>query len=404
MGQTALTLIKRLKTVDKLFANFNTYLTIIHQMNETTRKNYKIKIYPIYTVVEHYKSLLARKSQWGGDFYDFPSDIRSFLLSKEQLDALFTHNKLSSGDIKYVMWLIRHEEKNMIEQGLLKEDNLFYQYVQKCCEQHTHLKNEMYGFATLMTIEDKDVHSHWNFTDVIPKEYMDKLICKSLYANIDAWKKFFPVLGKERLEKVRFTPSGNTDNIFNLHEDPIEKNEVTLHLKNKVAKDVLYGYGADRTRSKKMFEIVKKDLNLDNELEQFVSSLDLATIQYYALELLDYPEFSSHYVKYVINDIEYHTTIENIAKYNAMEKSLTACINNQEAYSLTGDKYKREDFEQLVDQFANDDFLKQSIISLLKNKSLKAHKSENKSLWHYHAVRLEITQQPCNQSIKRNKI
>jgi hypothetical protein len=332
-------------------------------MKKKNRKVNTPKIYLVGNVIHQYKL--------------DDSISKEFLQNSTMQNQFFAKPKMLIDDILVQVWLCRYAERDLIEKKLITEDHSFFNRVIKLIDANEKLQKEMYEFLTMMYFEDNSICDHWNFQHKITQSNLDQIICKSISQNYKSLDLFIDNLGKERVEKVR----------FNWENNP--KNE-PLDIKTMALMNCLKNWGTAKRNFKLLINDIDIKLNIPYDYELLFRSIDKKSIFYYDLQKLEMPNLNQYVIEHEFDKIKIKTTIENMSKYNSMDKGLSACMYGQEAYDLNGEKYTKEHFDDLVNSFYQDPFLKKTIVNYMLGKSAKAVKAENKSYWNYYAVKLDI--------------
>lgn len=370
-------------------------------------------------------------------------DPKEFLLNPKKQEDFFSLPSLYVNDLLYCIYLISTVENDLIKSKQLEENHPFYQRIISIFNKeanefnNSHNLQRFYEYTTMMAI-DSNMHSHWNNLEHIAPERLSKIVFKSLYENFFSFPPFFEHLGKEKLEQLRFfknkSDSSNTYNSYELDdfshskESDFEQSLPPLDLKHKVLKDIIYQFNTQRSRSKKLLNFINKHLDIPDNWDILIPHLNFEVISYYDLKQIEQPLFNQVMIEYefphfktldktqqlkrdideaknttIKQDLAQKYTVENVAKYNSMNKALTNCIHGREAYDLDGKLYNFKKIEELIRSFFEDSFLKTMIIPVMKDKSHKSKKDENKTLWLYHAMTLESELNNLNKEVATTK-
>lgn len=349
----------------------------------TTKKNRKVSYPKIYLVRDIISRFDGKENMPAHDF-----EPEEFLKDENIQQHFFTKKNLSLDEILLRVWICRYEERDLIKKNIIPEENLFFKRIVKVIELNPKLSDDIYEFCTMVYFEDNSIASHWNFKDKIKKERLDKIIVHGLFQEYKVFPLFLSNLKKEEIENIQYFPNAN--------------DKMALDLKTKVQKDILYGYGATRTKHKKLLELINVHLNLPDNFDLLLKNVSLNNIHYYQLQHLNLPEFNNLLVEHSFNGEKTKTTLENVAKFNAMEKALTETLHNKTAYDLEGKSYFQQ-FEALVEHFNKDPFLKTKIVNLMHAKAAKAVNIKNKTTWQYNATLLAIGDKGI-QETKQKKV
>lgn len=317
-------------------------------------------------------------------------NLEDFLLNPEKQKALFKEG-LHLNEFFYLINLVQPVEYELVKQKKLEENHAFFQFCLKTFLNFEKLtdKEECLLFSTASSLE-KNVLPHWNLSKYISKKTFDSFLFKEIsLGGVNQFKFLLKQLGIEKLVQAEHYNSKN-------------ENIKPLNLKTKTIKNYLL---SDHSQRKKLNTLLNeldnyKEFTQDNEA--LLANLDLSTLQWYKLRNLNKPDIMQIEVDFSFDGISKKTTLENVSKYNSMEKALSNCVNRQLSYSLSG--ISTYSFEELVNDFNQDPFLKTVIVNFLKRKADKAVKPENRALWRFHAIDLTSTEDTDKIQKPRNKI
>lgn len=311
------------------------------------------------------------------DFSNF--DFAEFLKNKESQESFFLKKDLTIYEILFYVWSSRYVEKDLIKKGEIEENHPFFNRFLKIMDLNPASKDSMLEFCTLMYFEDNSICQHWNFKEKLTKENFDKLVFKNIYESSRCFNVFLKNLTNEEFSNIKFISSKHPE-------------RPALDIKSKVMKDILYSHGATRTSRKKVLSMINQDLNVTPNYEVLFQHINKSTIFYYALQHLNTPDFNTALVKHKINGVNMEMTVENLSKYNSMDKGLSECLQRKYGYGIDGKMYDIKEFKDLIYHFAQDPFLKKVIVKFLYEKSSKAVKKENKATWQYYAILLDVNE------------
>lgn len=360
-----------------------------NSINSTNRK-YKTNF--VSSQINSYLSNLRVHSTKDYEAYQTMTalNIEDFLLHPEKQKAFFKEG-IYLNEFFYLINLVQPVEYELIKQKKLEENHAFFQFCLKTFLNFEKItdKEECLLFSTASSL-DKNVHPHWNLSQYISKKTFDSFIFKEIsLGGVNQFKFLLKQLGNERLVQAEHYSSKN-------------EHARALNLKTKTIKNYLL---SDHSQRKKLTTLLNeldnyKEFTQDNEA--LLANLDLSALQWYKLRNLNKPDIMQIEADFCFDGVSQKTTLENISKYNSMEKALSNCVNRQLSYSLSG--ISTYSFEELVDDFNQDPFLKTVIVNFLKRKADKAVKPENRALWRFHAIDLTSKEDTNKVQKSRNKI
>lgn len=317
-------------------------------------------------------------------------NIEEFLLQPEKQKALFKDG-LHLNEFFYLISLVQPVEYELVKQKRLEDNHAFFKFCLKTFLNFEKItdKEECLLFSTASSL-DKNILSHWNLSEHISKKTFDNFIFKEIsLGGVNQFKFLLKQLGSERLVQAEHYNSKN------------EKAK-PLNLKTKTIKNYLLSDHAQRKKLNTLLNELETHPEFTQDNESLLANLDLSTLQWYKLRNLNKPDIMQIEVEFSFDGVHKQTTLENISKYNSMEKALSNCVNRQLSYSLSG--ISTYSFEELVHDFNQDPFLKTVIVNFLKRKADKAVKPENRALWRFHAIDLTSKEDTDKTQKPRNKI
>jgi len=314
-------------------------------------------------------------------------DAEYFLLNNDIQDIFFADKKLTVQNILARVWFCRYAERDLIKKKKIEDNNYFFNRIIRIMNGNADIQKEMREFFTMMFFEDNSICSHWNFRTEIDKDSLHKIISNSISANYLSFDLFLDNLGEKELEKIRIT---------------LDKEKPQLDIKTKAMKDGLDTWGSNRNRYKNLLNIINEKLNIPDNIELLMKHC--STINYYDLQKMDIPNLNKHIIEHEFDGVKITTTVENLAKYNAMDKGLTSCLVRYAGYDLNGKIFRPSEFEEMVDSFYSDTFLKDRIVNFMMNKSAKAKKKDIKSIWRYNAIKKDVENAPKVENKEKKKI
>jgi hypothetical protein len=349
----------------------------INTMQKKNRKVNNPKIYLVNNVIFPYEL--------------DDSDSKDFLQNPKVQEQFFKSGNMLVDDILVKVWLTRYAERDLILKNKLAEIHPFLSRVMTLIELHPNIQKEMYEFLTMMYFEDNSICKHWDFSNKIKTETLDNIICKSISQNSKSLSLFIDNLGQKRVESVKYTWENNP-------------NKEPLDIKTMALIDALKSWGAQRTNYKLLVNEIDKLLNIPNNYELLFKYVDRKSIYYYDLQKLEMPKLGQYVIEHDFNGVKINTSVENLSKYNSMEKGLSNCMQGQEGYDLNGRQFDKKNFDELVRSFYQHPFLKYLLVNFILAKAANAVKAENRSLWQYAAVKLDIGNNPNKGEGKSKKV
>lgn len=305
------------------------------------------------------------------------SDSKEFLQEPKAQEQFFKSGNMLVDKILVKIWLTRYAERDLIRKNKIAEIHPFFSRIMTLIELHPNIQKEMYEFLTMMYFEDNSICKHWDFSNKIKTETLDNIICKSILQNHKSLGLFVNNLGEKRVEAVKYTWDNNSK------KEPLD-------IKTMALMEALRSWGAQRTGYKLLVNEIDKLLNIPDNYELLFKYVDRKSIYYYDLQKLELPKLNQYVIEHDFNGVKITTSVENLAKYNSMEKGLSTCMQGQEGYDLNGRQFNKKQFDELVNSFYQDPFLKNLVVNFMLAKGAKAVKAENRSLWQYSAVKLDI--------------
>jgi hypothetical protein len=325
------------------------------------------------------------------DLSDF--DFISFLKNQNfQNEILFSKDNLSIDEILYYVWCSRYIERDLIKNKELELEHPFFKRILEIMNLKQKSKTDMLEFFTLMYFEDNSICSHWNFKDKIEKQRFDNLVIKTIYYDGKTFPLFLENLTKDEFSNIKFVSEKNP-------ELP------PLDIKSKIIKDFLYSHGGAKKGYQKIIELIDTNLNVIPDYNALVEHLNKNDVLYYPLSQLNVHDLNKTFVTHKFHGVEQTTTIENLAKYNSMDKGLSECLDLI-GYDLDGKTYRKEQFADLVNYFAQEPFLKNNMVNFFYGKARKAAKKEKKLTWQYYATLIAVGNSGSGETAKKkvNKI
>lgn len=347
-------------------------------MQKKNRKVNNPKIYLVKKVTDLYGKLDE-------------SDSKDFLQSEPKQHQFFNKKDLLLDDLLVKVWVSRYAERELIQKKKLEENHPFFNRVIKIIEENENIQKVIYEFLTMMYLEDNSICKHWDFRHKIDKITLDQIICKSISQNSNSLKLFIDNLGKKEVENVR----------YNWENNP---NKEPLDIKTMALMNALKSWGVQRTNYKVLINEIDNLLNIPDNYQLLFKYTDRKSIYHYDLQKLEMPKLNQYMVQNEFNGININTSVENLSKYNSMEKGLSNCMQGQDGYDLNGKSFDKKQFDDLVKSFYQDPFLKNLVVNFMLAKAAKAVKSQNRSLWQYSAVKLDIGNSPNKDEGKAKKV
>lgn len=289
--------------------------------------------------------------------------------------------------IFYMKYLVKLENKLITQKQLKEEHSLYRKILTKLNTSNTDEQQEFYILCTTLYL-DTSCSKHWNFREKINLLNFSESYFREAYHQGTKYLYLYNSLfTSEDISQLTYKKT---------------KGEI-IDIKTKIQLDILSSHGHQLNSHKKVISFLENHLQLKDNIPLLIQLIKPTTILNYQLNILNKPLVNQTMFLYTINNITEQYSLENISKYNTMITFLSTKIHNSShSYGLDGKTYQT--FEDLVQHYSQEPFLKDKIIPFMKNKADKAKKIENRAIWLKAALDLQIKPKQNSELKIRKKI
>lgn len=326
--------------------------------------------------------------------------------------------------VTYFYCFLAKAECRLISQKSIKKEVYEPVFYQKMTQYLNSLDNENQTLGkvifSLMKV-DFNLPERWDFSNELSIQAFSKAFYDELYYSGVKHLSIFSGLKNQHISEIEYTATylWDKDNILGKKQrikkskaktmppESIEAKEIKQDIQSRVKLWLLYSSFSDIRKFKKVLDFIPTYYHVVNNYELVAQCLNPSRVLDYQLTLIATPEIEQRKYTYIMNGVEGEYTLREIAKYNTMDKKLSANIGRnqlaQDEYGLNSTRCST--FSELCDNFYADEFLSTKMLDFMRQKSAKA-KQENKAIWLNQVMQYTVvkTDETCNSVSKRHKI